>query len=239
MKKFFLLIPVGLIAASGIMLLNTQSSVEPSAPKMLDITSKTPEELFSLSQESLSLIIRHGDNRAITTLKASTEALENIVPKNEKQGLNIDKLEKLIVQYKEDSRVLSQTAQGLSDKLHVLDSYEEKNEEKFLLSIKQIGLYELKTDYEKLCRIRLDYLKEPSVELEEKYRLRSEALREMIKELYLDDAIEDPLYAYIENHKNYFETVSKSYQQVGMERIHRLRQESYAIKTELQMLPSL
>lgn len=61
----------------------------------------------------------------------------------------------------------------------------------------------------------------------------------MIQELYLDDAIEDPLYAYIDNHKNYFETVSKNYQQAGMERVHRVRQNSYAIKTELQMLPSL
>ncbi|OHD83623.1 MAG: hypothetical protein A3I60_05295 [Sulfuricurvum sp. RIFCSPLOWO2_02_FULL_43_45] len=239
MKKMFLLIPVGLIAVGGFMLLSSQSSAQQSIPKAMEVTSKTPEQLFSLSQNSLSLILRHGDNKAISTLESSTEELEKVLPKYEKQGLNVDKLERLIVTYKEDSRVLSQTARPLSDKLHVYDTYEEENEEKFFIAIKQIGLYELKTDYNKLCRIRLDYLKEPSAELEEKYRLGAKALTQMIQELYLDDAIEDPLYAYIDNHKNYFETVSKNYQQAGMERVHRVRQNSYAIKTELQMLPSL
>lgn len=239
MKKLFLLIPVGLIAASGFMLLSTQSSVQPSTEKALDVTSKTPEQLFSLSQESLSLIVRHGEASAMSTLESSTEALQKAVPKYEKQGLNIDKLERLIVTYREDSRVLSQSARPLSDQLHVYDQYEEEQEAKFLLAIKQIGLYELTTDYRKLCRIRLDYLKEPSSELEKEYRVSAEALKQTVVELYLDDAIEDPLYAYLDNHKNYFETVSKSYQHAGMERIHRLRQNSYAIKTELQMLPSL
>ncbi len=49
----------------------------------------------------------------------------------------------------------------------------------------------------------------------------------MVRELYLD------------NHKGYFESVASCYKQAGLERIHRLRNNSYAIKTDLQMLPTL
>jgi len=241
MKKFFLLIPVGLIAASGIMLFNTQNSVDSGSPKegVVSIQSKTSEQLFTLSQESLREIVRHGEGKSILVLQESVSELESRLPKYEKQGLNVGKLEELIHQYKEDTLALSQTSQPFLEKIKGYDKYEEEREEKFILAIDQIGLYELKTAYKQLSKVRVDYLKEPSPELEKEYRLSAETLTQTIKELYLDSAIEDPLYAYINNHKGYFETVAACYKQTGHQRINRLRQSAYAIKTELQMLPSI
>lgn len=239
MKKMFLLIPVGLIAASGLLWIDAQNNVQQGTPKAVNLPSKTPDQLFTLSQESLRLILRHGNRESIPMLESSVAELEKVFPKYEKQGLNVDKVERLLTQYKEDSAVLSQTAQPFLEQLKEYDIYEEKEEPKFIQSIKQIGLHELKAAYEQLSRTRLNYLKEPSPALEEEYRASASTLTQTIKELYLDNNIEDPLYAYLDNHKKYFETSAAYYKKAGIDRVHRLRENTYAIKTEIQMLPSL
>lgn len=241
MKKMFLLLPVGLVAASGFFLLRSQNSVDYIATQKPEIVvaSKNSEQLFTLSQDSLIKIVRHGDADSITVLEESVGELESRLPRYERQGLNVGKVKTLISQYKEDAIVLSQTAQPFLEKIKEYDGYEGKEEEKFLLAIDQIGLYELKTTYKKLSKIRVDYLKEPSDVLAEEYRASAEMLTQTIKELYLDSAIEDPLYAFINNHKGYFETLSTCYNKAGIQRVNRLRQNSYAIKTELQMLPTI
>lgn len=241
MKKMFLLLPVGLVAASGFFLLSSQNSVNPTTAKKVEISvaSKNSEQLFTLSQDSLREIVRHGDGASIAVLEESVGELESRLPRYERQGLNVGKVKILISQYKEDASALSQTTQPYLEKIKGYDSYEEKEEEKFLLAIDQIGLYDLKTNYQKLSKIRVDYLKEPSDELAQEYRASAEMLTQTIKELYLDSTIEDPLYAFINNHKGYFETLSTCYNKAGIQRVNRLRQNSYAIKTELQMLPTI
>lgn len=239
MKKLFLLIPAGLVAASGLFLYNTQSTPEHNKPQGFEIASKTPEQLFTLSQDSLRLIVRHGDGESIRVLEKSVSELEKMMVRYEKQGLAIQTTEKLITQYKADSIALSKATQPNLGKLKTFDRNEVKREEKFLLSIDQIGLYELKTAYKKMDKIRLDYLKEPTEALETEYRAQNEIVRGMVSELYLDSDIETPLFDYIDNHKGYFESVVSCYKQAGLERIHRLRNNAYAIKTDLQMLPTL
>lgn len=239
MKKLFLLVPVGLVAGSGWLLYNTESLSDQTQTKQIEIASKTPEQLFSLSQDSLRLIVRHGDGRSIPILEKSVDELEKVLAKYEKQGLAIQATEKLISQYKTDSIALSKATLPNLEKLQMFDHSEESGEEKFLLAINQIGLYELQTAYKKMDKIRLDYLKEPTDDLEIQYRIQNEKVHEMIRELYLDANIEEPLFAYINNHRGYFETVATNYKKAGLERVLRLRENSYAIKTELQMLPNI
>ncbi len=188
MKKMFLLLPVGLVAASGFMLFSSQNSVDSTTTQKSEISvaSKNSEQLFTLSQESLREIVRHGEAESIAVLEKSVGELEARLPRYERQGLNVSKVKTLISQYKEDASVLSQTAQPFLEKIKRYDSYEEKEEEKFLLAIDQIGLYELKTTYQKLSKIRVDYLKEPSDELAKEYRASAETLTQTIKELYLE-----------------------------------------------------
>lgn len=239
MKKLFLLIPAGLIAASGWFLINTQRAPDQTKPQTEVIVSKSPEQLFTLSQDSLRLIVRHGEGKSIRVLEESVTQLQTLMLRYEKQGLPIQTTEKLIEQYKADSIALSKATQPNLDKLKTLDHKESLGEEKFLLSIDQIGLFELKSAYKKMDKIRLDYLKEPSEALESEYYVQNENVQGMVRELYLDSDIEKPLFDYIDNHKGYFETVASCYKQAGLERVHRLRMNSYAIKTDLQMLPSM
>lgn len=239
MKKIFLLVPVTLAAAGGLLWINSQTPLHQKSSSGIERVSKSPEQLFTLSQDSLRLIVRHGDEKSIAALEASIGELEKMMVNYEHQGLPIEKTEKLILQYKSDSMALSLAAKPSMEKLRTFDREETQQEDKFLLSIDQIGLYELKAAYKKMDKTRLNYLKEPSEELENQYRLQSDNVKEMIRELYLDSVIEDPLYAYIDAHKGYFETVTISYKKAGLDRVHRLRENAYAIKTELQMLPTL
>lgn len=239
MKKIFLFIPIALAVGGGLFWMSSQGFSSQNSVVEETLSSKSPEQLFSLSQESLKLIIRHGDKESTLVLNESVSTLETMLDKYKQQGLNVNKAENLIAQYKEDSRILSDAAQPFLEKLHQYDSEEDRTEAEFLLSIEQIGLRDIQLEYKKLCRLRLDYLKEPSVELEDEYRIHSSALLQIIRELYLDSSIEKPLYAHINNHKGYFETVGMYYKKAGIERVHRLRENSYAIKTELQMLPTM
>lgn len=237
MKKRFLLIPVGLIIMGGLIWLDARSTISTETSHDKDLLHKTPNKLFLMTQESLRLVLRHGDKESISVVKTTIGELEKIVPVYEKQGFNVNRLEDFIAQYKEDSMILSQAAEPYLTQLKKYDGYEKKETAKFLLAIDQIGLYELETEYKKLSKARINYLKEPSSALEEEYRTSAILLNQMIKELYLDDAIEDPLYAYLENHNGYFKTAVSYYKEAGEWRIQRLRKNSYAIKTELQLLP--
>lgn len=239
MKKLLLLLPVGLIAASGFFLFTTPSITENSKEEKVELSTKSPEQLFSMSQDALSTLLRHGDQEAVSVLDASVVQLKEKLPQYKRQGLNITKVEELVEGYKRDTLALSKAIQPRLAKIKEYDQYEEKSEEKFLVAIEQIGLYELKTDYQKLIRIRQNYLKEPSTQLEDQYHEKLSTLIQTIQELYLDSNIEDPLYAYLNNHKNYFETMVVCYQEAGLERVIRLRNNTYAIKTELQLLPTL
>lgn len=85
----------------------------------------------------------------------------------------------------------------------------------------------------------MDYIKEPSERAAQNYLDVLSKMKRMITELYLDGSIEQPLFTYIDNHNNYFKTVASIYNKTGSERIYRLQEKGYAIKTELQLLPKL
>jgi len=239
MKKMFLLLPVGLLAATGLVWVSTYStSQEPSTPSVRAL-SQNPEELFTLSQNSLRQIIRHGDDKAMPTLQKSLDALETTLVKYEEQGLSVNKAEGLIDQYIQDSSKIAQASAPYLQKLKTYDTFEREKEAEFIRSLEQIGLTELMAANTKLNKKRLEYMKEPSPEVKQTYLELVSGMKKMITELYLDSTIEEPLFAYIENHSHYFKTVESFYTVAGIERIHRLRENSYTIKTELQMLPSL
>lgn len=93
-------------------------------------------------------------------------------------------------------------------------------------------------NYTDLNKIRKDYIKEPSAETKLAYETKYGQIRSIIGELYLDTTIEQPLFAYLKNHKHYLDAIFSAYNDIGYERINRLRINGYAIKTELQLLPS-
>lgn len=237
MKKMFLLLPAGLLAATGLVWMGTYSTSQQPSTLPVRALSQNPEEIFTLSQNSFRQIVRHGDDKAMPALKKSLDALETTLVKYEEQGLSVNKVEGLIDQYIQDSYQIAQASAPYLQKLKIYDTFEHEKEAEFIRTLEQIGLNELMAANTKLNKKRLEYMKEPSLENEQKYLELVSDMKKMITELYLDRTIEEPLFAYIENHSHYFKTVESFYTVAGIERVHRLRVNSYAIKTELQLLP--
>ena len=78
MKKFLLLIPVGLLAATGVFWVTTERQLSSSqnTPAMESLPHGS-QELFTDSEHSLRQIVRHGDENAIKKLNFSLEAIHN------------------------------------------------------------------------------------------------------------------------------------------------------------------
>lgn len=238
MKKFLLLIPVGLLAATGVFWITTENNI--ASIQNSPYTETLPhgsQELFSDSERSLRQIVRHGDENAIKRLNTSLGAIHDELSVRQKKGYDVKNIEILLLQYKRDSTLLSDKFAPYLKRLHQYDQVEEKNEKNFVISIEQIGLYELKTSYEELNKCRTDYIKEPSDQTKIAYELHSDKVKQIITELYLDSSIEKPLFDYLTNHKHYFEIIDTAYNEIGFKHIHQLRSNGYAIKTELELLP--
>lgn len=236
MKKLFLFIPVGLLAATGIAWLGLEYS---SPTDVSGKTAKSPEELFTQSQNSYRSILRNGDKDQISHLEESLKNLENSLALYEQKGLNVDKVEWMIKRYKDDSIQCAKAGEPFLDKLHKQDGFERSNRDTFNTALEQIGLYELNEANSRLDKKRLDYIKEPTQSHKEDYLYHISTMKQTITELYLDGVIEKPLFEYLDNHKGYYETIASMYDKAGSDRVLRVQQNAYAIKTELQMLPKL
>lgn len=237
MKKLLFLLPVGLLAATGMFWMSVQESHMSTAPAVP--VAKYPQEFFALSEHSLRQVVRYGDETSLLELKDSLDKLDSSLTKYKESGLLVETTKEMIVQYRRDSMDVTKAAVPYLKKLGMYSNFEHDNEKAFALSLNQIGLYELKTINTNLNKARLDYIKEPSGLSEQKYHDVMSKMKLMITELYLDGSIEQPLFTYIDNHNNYFKTVASIYNKTGSERIYRLQEKGYAIKTELQLLPKL
>lgn len=233
MKKLLLLIPVIVVAGVG-----AYWTTIPKTPADIPKMALSPQALFLTSEHDLRQIIRHGDPKAIVLLQTSLETLDLNVKEQGTHGFPVEKLQQMLHTYQQDSRLLSETFAPALSQVHQYDHFENDHEQEFYASIEQIGLYELKTAYTNLNSLRKDYLKEPSDEKKMMYEGHIKRTRQMINELYLDTAIEKPLYQYLDNHKRYFNAISTAYSVIGYDRINRLRTNGYAIKAELQILPA-
>ncbi|MDD5052764.1 MAG: hypothetical protein PHO27_08565 [Sulfuricurvum sp.] len=240
MKKLLFLIPIGLLASTGFFWIASEHKLSSEKNENnIQRVPKSSQELFSDSEHSLRQIIRHGDEHAISELTTSLNAISTELSTRQQQGLTVKNITLLISQYKSETALISNKFLPYLKKMSQYDHYEQVHENKFITAIDQIGLYELKTSYHELNKLRTDFIKEPSEARKAAYEMQAGKIKQIISELYLDAKIEKPLFDYLTIHKLYFETLSSAYNDTGYESIHHLRTNSYAIKTELQLLPIL
>lgn len=239
MKKLLLLLPIALFAATGMYWItanpaNQSTKTVPSATALPDGS----QALFSFTERNLREMIRHGDEKSNNNINESLNALSLELHNQKNKGLNVDRLEQILSLYKQDTSLVCTKFAPKLKELYQYSRFEEEKEKGYLTSIEQIGLYELKTAYADVDKIRQNYIKEPSEDKKIAYISAHKHLQEIIGELYLDSTIEEPLLSYLANHKHYLNTVSAAYNDIGLERINRLRSNGYAIKAELQLLPA-
>jgi len=239
MKKLLLLIPFALFTAIGVY--SITATPTPQSSKSIPSVSQLPKDnqaLFSFAERNIREMIRHGDEKSTNNINQSLDALSLKLHNTKKKGFNINKVEEMLLLYKQDTSLVCTKFTPKLKELHHYSRFEEEREKEYLTSIEQIGLYELKAAYADLDKIRQNYIREPSEEMEISYISAHKHLKEIIAELYLDNTIEEPLFSYLANHKHYLTTVSVTYNDIGIERINRLRSNGYAIKAEIQLLPT-
>ena len=239
MKKLLFFIPISLLALSSTALLTLEYSKPDSKRNDKIIEPQNPSNVFSEHERIMRQILRYGDEKSLEHLYGSLDKLDGFLGTYSANGLDTTKADDLILNYVQDSIIVSKVAPNYIEEIHTTHQFESSNKRKFLASLDQIGLYELKDSFEKLEKSRLEYLKNPKVPAGNKYIKHFKEVRTIIAELYLDDAIESPLFTYLDNHMLYFKTVAHMYQEIGEERIIRLRFNGYAIQTQLELLPKI
>lgn len=239
MKKLFLLIPAGLFALSVGTVLTIEYNKPSSSTTVAPSIAKTPADIFAVNESQLRQILRYGDEKALNAFPESLNALDGFLARYNAKGFDTSKVDALVLQYVQDSIKVTQNAHGFMGTLKGTDTYERTYEKRFETSLEQIGLYELKESFKNLEKVRLAYIKEPTAALSDEYLKLHKEMKDIIAELYLDGSIEKPLFTYIDNHKLYFNTVASMYDAIGTDKIERLSVNSYAIQTELQLLPKI
>jgi hypothetical protein len=239
MKKLLLLLPAGLFALSIGTVLTIEYNKSSSSQEVVASVPKAPIDMFTTNESRLYQVLRHGDEKALDALPQSLEALDGFLAIYTKQGMDISQVDALVLQYVQDNIKVIQVAPSYTKTLSTTDAYEHTNKKRFEASLDQIGLYELKATFQALEIARLSYVKKPSTTTGDEYLRLSNEMKTILTQLYLDDSIEDPLFAYINNHKRYFQTITSMYDAIGKESIERLSVNSYTIQTELQLLPKI
>lgn len=240
MKKLLLFVPAVLLAATGLFWIGSgYTTVSGETKTVVQTLPHDPRALFGLSEHSMRQIIRHGDEESLSVLKASLASLDTALAKLNEKGFSISTTKHLVAQYEYDSLKLTQAAAIHMKKLNTYDTFEHTQKKAFEQSLEQIGLYELQKTFEDLERTRLTYIKTPSTQVQQKYEKDLYTIKQTIRELYLDEASEKRLFAYLDNHNYYFQTIASIYTSAGIESIYRLTTNSYAIKADLQLLPNI
>jgi hypothetical protein len=237
MKKFLIFIPLALLGVTGAYWITSHH--DSANPEFLSKISmpNTTQALFTFSEHNYHEMIRHGDEQSLNTIAQALDALSLKLKKQQKEGQNVTQAEEMLALYKRDSTLACTQFTPKLKELHTYSLFEETKEKAYNDKIEQIGLYEIKVASNDLNQIRQEYIKDPSSETKIRYLLLNNHLKELIQELYLDSSTEKPLLSYLDNHKHYFESVSIAYEGIGLDRIHRLRTNGYAIKAALQLLP--
>ncbi|QFR50368.1 hypothetical protein FJR48_11780 [Sulfurimonas lithotrophica] len=102
-----------------------------------------------------------------------------------------------------------------------------------------IGYRPILNAWYELSKTKARFIKKPSEKLEKKFHEKWRLIMINITELYLDEEIEAPLFAYLENYKAYFNEISLAYKSAQYENIKSLKPLCYKIKAKLEFITPL
>lgn len=238
-KRMVWIIPVGLLVGSTIIWMGLNSDTKNNSQTIENQQIASPEKLFSQSNHIIWQMVREGNVSESSGFNQKMSQLKKSMDDYNSKGFEVKELSKMLELYHQDGSKLADVCFLKEEQLQRYYEYEQKHEQQFILSLEQIGLPELMNSYKELEKIRQEYYKNPAEELLAGYKKLYSDLYGIITELYLDSDIEDPLFDYLKNHENQLYTIAAVYNETGKERIVRIRDNSYKITTQLQLLPKL
>jgi hypothetical protein len=200
------------------------------------LKSDTVRELFRTNVSDANAIVKRGEYLRFAKYDAGMERVNREIssvklPADDKQRLKADlKAHAALVKRIGDS--LKSQAPDLNDNYRRVI----KGLQKFNKKLASIGLAELLRDWRELSRIKNRFVKKPNSKYVKQFDEKWTAVTVTITELYLDEEIEAPLFAYLDHYKAYFQQLNAAYKRAGYREVVKLKPLSYKIKMQLQLI---
>jgi hypothetical protein len=208
-----------------------------SVQKKPDDQSVDVKMLFKKSVEDVNAMIKRGDYDREQPFHQNMSHIIYILDAKKNSVIQVDSL---LVDLKNYSDIVSRTLIELSKQAPQL----QKNRrvvlselEFFNKKLRSIGLGALSEAWRELSQLKRDFVRMPSANLKKEFDTKFSYVHLLITELYLDEEMEEPLFAYLKRYKDVFDVMAHAYKDVGYERVASLKTLSYKIKADLEFLP--
>lgn len=192
---------------------------------------------FQENSRYMSAISKRGDIKKVQDFKNNIAELEYQLMVLQERDIDTKILLKNIDTYKATLFKISDAIE--TDTPLINEEYLQlKNSLAFFnKKLSSIGLQELTTAWMELSKLKQDYMRSPNQNLENTFGEKWVYMNVLITELYLDEEMEAPLIEYLEVYKAYFDAMSAAYHKTDIKRVAAMRDLSYDIKLQIDMLP--
>lgn len=146
----------------------------------------------------------------------------------------------LIKDIKAYSTLVESVSQSLQKKAPALGAHHQEILEGLKLfnsKLASIGLRELLREWKQLSRLKHAFVKRPTKKAQKAFEESWTLVYVTITELYLDEEMEDPLFAFLEKYKVHFNELNAAYKAVGYDKVASIKPLGYKIKMQLELLP--
>lgn len=232
-----LILLISSLAATAVFYFGGFSHNEGAAVEKRHAEPVNVKRLFDQSASYMKSIIKRGDIENIAHFQNNMALLMKGLQEAKQNGAKVAELENNIAKYAQVVMAISDEMQNSASTLHSRYEMTQEKLEEFNLRISRIGLYELKEAWMDLSRLKNDFIREPNMETKAAFELQWMHTKILIGELYLDEPMEDPLFAYLDNYKAYVDGIASVYNAVGMQRVAKIKPLSYTIKSQISLLP--
>lgn len=191
---------------------------------------------FKKNISAANAVVKRGNYHRYDEYKNGIEStIKNV------QNLKISQKEKLELQ--QDLQTYANIINNMYKKLHTKapkfkEHYKNStyNQYFFNKKVASIGYRPIVRAWYELKKITSRYIKRPNKQLEKKFYEKLDLIVKNITELYLDEEIEEPLFAYLQNYKMYFDEISIAYKSVEYENIKKIKPLCYKIKAKMEFI---
>ncbi|WP_428738384.1 hypothetical protein [Sulfurimonas sp.] len=181
-------------------------------------------------------ISKRGQYEKYSSFKDSLKTLHTDV---KKLDLNQNDKSSLQTNLNDYSAIIKALYQNMDTKFPKINQHYQSSLDglvQFNQLVHSTGYKPLLDAWDDLTHTKHRYLKKPSKTLAKKFHLHLQEVKLVLEDLCLDEELEDPMLAYLQVYEQYFDELDSSYKSVKYANIHKLKQLSYEVKSQLTLI---
>lgn len=205
------------------------------APAKEAAQQQTIYTTFSSCASDINAIIRHGAYEKKQGFFKNIVDVEKRIEQASIEQKQKEQLKEDIKKYRIICQSCIKTMQNDAPKLASQYKTLIESLQKFDSMVNSTGFPPLLKEWHKLSRIKRDYIKKPSAQTEKEFYRTLELVTITVRELYLEDEMEEPMLGFLKNYKEYFSSLATSYKNIAYDNVNDLRPLAYKIKSQIQL----